>query len=133
MTGTEEYWTLAERDYKIIEHLRTLFPDIAAKAAAAYQIQQAVEKMLKAAALLSGGLTEDGDSVSKLTVILDARGFPVSDELKAVADTLTLWESLSRYDVFDHYTENKFSLAIVAYEKLRSSVDQRLHAIEKKK
>lgn len=130
MTGAEEFRTLAERDYKIFEHLRTLFPDIAAKAAAAYLIQQAVEKALKAAALLTGGLTEDGDSVSKLTVILDARGYPVSDELKAVADTLTLWKSISRYDVFDHYTEDKFSLAIAAYEKLRSSLEQKLHAIE---
>ena len=124
--GVSDLINLAEFDFKTCEAIEAHFPDEFAVRTAAYHLQQAVEKILKAVILFHGenpAFTHDigrfADHCGKLGVSLD-------DELENVADTLTLWESKSRYDPYITFTQKKYDMAKQAYINISRSLKQEI-------
>ena len=92
MPDSNDYLILAERDYKTCLLAEKEFPDEYAITAAAYHIQQAVEKVLKGLILIYGGTPEFTHNIAKLYVHLSKLGMELPEELEDISDTLTAWE-----------------------------------------
>lgn len=118
MADCNDYLILAERDYKTCLLLEKEFPDEYAVSAAAYHIQQAVEKVLKGLILISGEAPEFTHNIAKLCVYLNKSGIELPEELDDISDTLTAWESNLRYDPFINFSEKKYNAAKKIYLEL---------------
>ncbi|MBQ9384014.1 MAG: HEPN domain-containing protein [Ruminiclostridium sp.] len=118
MQSANDFLTLAERDHKACIKMEEDFPDEYAVTAASYHIQQAVEKALKGLILLNGETPEFTRNIAKLSVQCDRIGVALPEQIDDIADTLTLWESTSRYDPFVSFTKNKYETAKTVYNEL---------------
>ncbi len=119
---------LSQGDRMICEKLRAYFPDEFAVRGAAYHIQQATEKLLKAYILFGGqtpGFTHDISALCEHAQKLDLH---IPDDLMLIADTLTLWESKSRYDPYVSFTEQKYKMAVDSYDDLYEHLIAQIHA-----
>ena len=129
MPSVKEYMILAERDHKLCLLAEKEFPDEYAVSAAAYHIQQAVEKILKGLTLIYGETPEFTHNIAKLSMRLGSLGIKLPDELEDISDTLTLWESTVRYDPFIDLSEKKYSCAKRVYAELWAMLEKELSNI----
>ncbi|MCR5042391.1 MAG: HEPN domain-containing protein [Clostridia bacterium] len=111
MLSANELLVLSERDYELCSKLESSFPDEFAVSGAAYHIQQAVEKALKALILLHGGAPAFTHNISKLSLHCDELGVKLPEELDDIAEALTLWETQTRYDPFCVISMKKYEKA----------------------
>ncbi len=103
---------LAECDFKVCTVLEKQFQQDHAVRAAAFHLQQAVEKLLKSAIYYNGGIPADTNDIGYLAKQCEPFGI-VFDEF--IADTLTLWEMQSRYEPHISFTQEKYNKAKQAY------------------
>lgn len=95
--GFNDLLKLAEWDFKTAVDMEKSFPDEYAVRASAYHLQQAVEKILKAAILYNGENPPFTHDIGRLAEHCSKLGISFDDELENIADTLTLWESKCRF------------------------------------
>lgn len=116
---------LAECDFKACTDIEKQFPQDHAARAAAFHLQQAVEKTLKAAIYFNGGVPADTNDIGYLSKQCEPFGI-IFDEF--IADTLTLWAMQSRYEPQFSFTQKKYDTAKQAYiaisQKLRQEIAQ---------
>ena len=118
MPDSNDYLILAERDYKTCLLAEKEFPDEYAITAAAYHMQQAIEKVLKGLILIYGETPEFTHNIAKLHVHLSNLGMELPEKLEDISDTLTAWESNLRYDPFINFSDKKYAAAKNIYCEL---------------
>ena len=128
--GFSDLINIAEFDFKTCEVIEIHFPDEFAVRAAAYHIQQAVEKILMAVILYRGEKPAFTHDIGRLADHCSKLGVSLGDELENVADTLTLWESKSRYDPYITFTQKKYDMAKRAYINISQSLKQEISQLE---
>lgn len=117
----EKLLHLAECDFKVCADLEKQFPQDHAVRAAAFHLQQAVEKMLKSAIYYNGGVPDGTNDICYLAKQCEPFGI-VFDEF--IADTLTLWEMQNRYEPHISFTQEKYDKAKQAYIDIFQKLEQ---------
>lgn len=119
---------LSEQEYMMCELAESCLPDEFAIRGALYHLQQAVEKSLKAIILYNGETPEYTHDIDKLATHCKRLGEPFSDNLDFISDSLTMWESKTRYDPYIAFSQKKYDMAKLFYnelhEKLVLAMDQ---------
>lgn len=128
-TGYNDMIKLAECDYKASMALERDFPDEFAVRASVYHLQQAIEKMLKAIILFHGETPSFTHDIYNLAEHCKKLDESFSDKMEDVADTLTLWESKSRYDPYIAFNKNKYEKAKELYGELVTKVQKQQEEI----
>ena len=128
MPSATEFQILAKRDYKSASYLERNFPDEAARSSAAFLLQQAVEKTLKALILLHGETPDFTHNIDRLAAQCQTAGVPLPAALDDISDTLTLWAVNARYDPYLNVTEKKYGKAKEVYASLEEQLDLELEA-----
>lgn len=131
MPSAYDFRRLAKMDYLLCCKVEEDFPDDYAAFAAAYHIQQAVEKLLKALIMLHGEQPEFTHNIVKLAARCDALGIERPEELDDISDTLTLWESHSRYESIISFTEKKYEMAKQVYLQLDAKLETVMSGMER--
>ena len=130
MTDSNDFLILAERDYKTCLLVEREFPDEYAVTAAAYHMQQAIEKALKGLILMYGETPEFTHNIAKLRVCSERLGIELPEELEDISDTLTAWEATLRYDPFIDFSEKKYDKAKKIYERLYKDLKQEINMVQ---
>lgn len=124
----------SKNDRKMCDKLEQYLPDEFAAEGCSYHIQQAIEKQLKAYILFYGFNYEKTHDISKLHKIICDNGIDFENELsykiEDMSDTLTLWETSSRYDPFVSFSERKYIKAKEIYDNLSSVLENCLSQCE---
>ena len=110
----------AEGDFKLIEVVMPFVKEPWAMQAVMYNIQQAIEKLLKVLILLSGNRYPREHNIRIL--MTKCTGFQLPAELDALADSLSLWEAGVRYDSTILTTEDILNRCIDLYKQLHNLV-----------
>ncbi|WP_294101791.1 HEPN domain-containing protein [uncultured Ruminococcus sp.] len=108
----------AEEDYKICKQLEICLPDEFAVRGCVYHIQQANEKALKAYLSINGIQPPFSHDIGRLVSTAQHYSLNVPAETIRIANTLTLWESKSRYDPYIFFNKDEYSDAKTSYQKL---------------
>lgn len=130
MPDSNDYLILAERDHKTCLLAEKEFPDEYAVTAAAYHMQQAIEKVLKGLILIYGETPEFTHNIAKLRVHLSKLGMELPKELEDISDTLTMWESGLRYDPFIDFSDKKYTAAKKVYGELSERLKYEMSLIK---
>lgn len=125
-----EMLKLAKADYKAYQKLIEA-EDVYVNNIAYYHMQQAIEKLLKCAVELKGEKKPWGHDIREMYKKYVDSGWPEISEIKQVRDTVTLWESNSRYSVSFSADEEDLQAAILGYKILEKYIEEYLHALEK--
>lgn len=96
-----------------------------------YLLQQAVEKCLKCAVELKGGKQPWGHDIDELYQKYIESGWESIPELAELADTLTIWEDKSRYNVNFGADINKMQKAVDVYLRLEEVIVLELQQLGK--
>lgn len=119
--NAENLLHLSECDFKVCADLEKQFPQDHAVRAAAFHLQQAVEKLLKSIIYHNGEIPADTNDVGCLAKQCEPFGV-VFDEF--IADTLTLWEMQSRCEPYISFTMKKYDAAKQAYIDISQKLKQ---------
>lgn len=126
--GFDNLLVLAEGDYKMCLLAEKGFPDEYAVRGAVYHLQQAIEKALKAAVLISGETPPFTHNIAVLAQQCNKLGMELSEEFETVYDAVSFWESSSRYDPYFSFTEASYQTAKKLYceiiQKVRATIEQ---------
>ena len=129
--GVSDLINLADFDFKTCEAIEEHFPDEFAIRTATYHLQQAVEKILKAVILYNGENPAFTHDIGRLADHCNKLGVSFGDELENIADTLTLWESKSRYDPYITFAQKKYDMAKRVYINISQSLKQEISGHDK--
>ena len=130
MLKSDELLILAERDRKLCKRIEGDFPDEYAVSAAAYHMQQAIEKLLKGLILINGEEPAYTHNITKLIGHCQRLDIEIPEELDDISDTLTLWETNSRYDPYMDFSQKKYDKAKKMYDYLYEKLSQELDEIQ---
>ncbi len=125
--GFEDLLSLSECDYLACKAMEEHFPDEFAVRTALYHLQQATEKVLKAVILFNGEYPAFTHDIDKLAEHCKKLGEALPEELDDISDSLTLWESKSRYDPYITFSKAKYDKAKKAYEEIFASIKKRIN------
>lgn len=120
--GFADMIKLSEQDYQACKAMESYFPDEFAIRTALYHLQQAVEKSLKAIILYNGETPAFTHDIDKLAEHCKRLGETFSDNLDLIADSLTLWESKSRYDPYITFSQKKYDTAKSFYDEIHEKL-----------
>lgn len=129
MLSSKDCLILANRDYKTCILTEQKFPDEYAVTAATYHIQQAIEKTLKGLILINGGQPEFTHNINKLIQHCNNLGIEITEELDDISETLTIWETSSRYDPFINFSQKKYDKAKNVFKELYNQLYEEIDAI----
>jgi HEPN domain-containing protein len=121
-TGFKDFINLSECDFKACQAMEASFPDEYAIRIVTYHLQQAVEKILKAVILYYGETPAFTHDIARLAEHCVNLGAVLPEEIEDISDTLTLWESKSRYDPYISFSKKKYDIAKNVYEKIHSKL-----------
>lgn len=124
--GFADLVKIAECDYMACKAMEKHFPDEFAVRTALYHLQQAVEKLLKAVIIYNGEHPAFTHDIGKLADHCKALGEVFSDNLDDISDSLTLWESKSRYDPYISFSKKKYDKAKNIYEEIHTKLIQEI-------
>jgi HEPN domain-containing protein len=127
--GFADLVKIAECDYKACEAMEQHFPDEFAVRTALYHLQQAVEKLLKAMIMYGGEYPAFTHDIEKLSEHCKKLGVTFSDNLDDISDSLTLWESKSRYDPYITFSKRKYEKAKDFYNEIHEKLMQEITPI----
>ena len=122
MLSPTDYLKLAERDYRICRKVENDLSEAYAVSGVSFHVQQAVEKILKSLLMLHGGSPDRTRNIAKLEQTCVENGIELPEALDGIADTLTLWESMSGYDPFVSFSEKKYLAAKQVFRELQDQV-----------
>ena len=125
--GFADLIKIAECDYMACKAMEQHFPDEFAVRTALYHLQQSVEKLLKATIMYNGEYPAFTHDIEKLVEHCKRLGVTFSDELEDVSDSLTLWESKSRYDPYISFSKKKYDKAKDFYEEIHDKLMQNMN------
>lgn len=128
--GFNDLLKLSECNYFACKAMEEHFPDEFAVRAALYHLQQAVEKILKAMIIFNGEYPAFTHDIDKLAEHCKKLGEQFSDNLDDVSDSLTLWESKSRYDPYISFSNTKYDKAKKVYEEISDKLKEKLKTQE---
>ena len=123
MPSVNDLLILASRDMTLCEKVEPDFPDEYAVSAAAYHIQQAIEKLIKALILIHGEYPAFTHNIVKLIAHCEKLGIEIPKELDEVADALSLWKTNTRYDPEYPVSNKKYQKAKIAYSSVYEKVN----------
>lgn len=124
--GFADLIKLAECDYMACKAMEEHFPDEFAVRTALYHLQQAVEKLLKAVIIYNGEYPAFTHDIGKLADHCKSLGEDFSDDLDDISDSLTLWETKSRYDPYISFSKKKYDKAQNIYEEIHTKLMQEI-------
>lgn len=124
--GFNDLLKLSECDYLACKAMEEHFPDEFAVRAALYHLQRAVEKVLKAVIIINGEYPAFTHDIDKLAEHCKKLGETFSDNLDDISDSLTLWESKSRYDPYISFSKPKYDKAKSVYEEIADKLKEKL-------
>ncbi len=128
MLKSDEFLLLADRDRKMCRLAEREFPDEYAVSAAAYHMQQAIEKLLKGLILMYGEEPACTYSITKLIGHCQRLDIEIPEKLNDISDTLTLWGTSSGYDPYMEFSHENYDTAKEMcdhlYEKLSNELDE---------
>lgn len=124
--GFDDLVKIAECDYMACKAMEEHFPDEFAVRTALYHLQQAVEKLLKAVIIYNGEHPAFTHDIGKLADHCKALGENYSDNLDDISDSLTLWESKSRYDPYISFSKKKYDKAKNIYDEIHTKLMQEI-------
>lgn len=127
--GFDDLVKIAECDYMACKAIEEHFPDEFAVRTALYHLQQAVEKLLKAVIIYNGEHPAFTHDIGKLADHCKALGENFSDNLDDISDSLTLWESKSRYDPYISFSKKKYDKAKNIYDEIHTKLMQEIAPI----
>ncbi len=127
--GFDDLVKIAECDYMACKAMEEHFPDEFAVRTALYHLQQAVEKLLKAVIIYNGEHPAFTHDIGKLADHCKALGENFSDNLDDISDSLTLWESKSRYDPYISFSKKKYDKAKNIYDEIHTKLMQEIAPI----
>lgn len=130
MLKCNELLILAERDRKVCRLVERDFPEPYAVSAVAFHMQQAIEKLLKGLILMYGEEPACTYSITKLIDHCQRLDIEIPEELDDISDTLTLWETNSRYDPYMDFSQKKYDKAKKMYDHLYEKLSNELDAIQ---
>lgn len=99
--------------------------------AAAYHVQQAIEKVLKYILQTEAGMTESDKgykthNISMLIYLVDSKTtFPVPEKLVEMSSLITDWEATTRYAGSSVGTRNNIIEAMDLYKELKTEIQER--------
>ena len=96
---------------KVISTMEPFFPDEWAVSDACYHLQQLVENELKAIILLKGENPSYTHDISDLAIHCKNLGVEFDDDFWRIADTITLWETKTRYGGKFNFVELRYKEA----------------------
>lgn len=128
-TGFADLIKIAECDYMACKAMEEHFPDEFAVRTALYHLQQAVEKLLKAVIIYNGEHPAYTHDIGKLAEHCKELGENFSDNLEDISDSLTLWESKSRYDPYITFSKKKYDKAKSIYDEIHTKLVQEIAPI----
>lgn len=129
-TGAKDLLNLADFDYQMCLLAEKEFPDEFAVRGALYHLQQAVEKKLKALVLLGGENPPFTHDISRLVTICQRLGFDIDESAEDIADTMTLWETKTRYDPYIDFSERKYNKAKHVFIRISELADEQIKTFE---
>lgn len=128
--GFEDLLNIAECDYLTCKVMEEHFPDEFAVRTALYHLQQAIEKILKAIIIFNGEYPAYTHDIDKLTEHCKKLGEKFSDNLDDISDSLTLWETKSRYDPYISFSQAKYDKAKKAYEEISANIKEKQKSLK---
>ncbi len=93
---------------------------------AAYHVQQAIEKALKYQMEMSGEPYKKIHNIAGLIADVEKTGFPISNDLKAMAYEITNWEAATRYNDDFSVVKKNLIKAMDLYRELEESILSKL-------
>ena len=91
-------------DKMICDKLEPFLTEAFAQRGVMYHIEQAIEKQLIALLLLAGTEPPYIHDITRLNNMCKEVGYDMPSQLDYVSDTLTVWETKTRYDPFIDYS-----------------------------
>lgn len=127
--SAEDFIIVSDRDYNHCLYDEKTFPDEFAVSGAMYHIEQAVEKQLKALLLLAGTEPPFIHDITRLNNMCKQVGYDMPSQLENISDTLTVWESKTRYDPFIDFSAEKYNAAKEVYVSLAAMTESILDQV----
>lgn len=124
-TSAEEFLKLAEEDFAASMFLKNAEKNL--DRMAAYHLQQAIEKLLKAAILAHGYSPVFSHDINDLVAACDRVGAQYPPKIADLAFETSYWESKARYSIDFIPRDKTFQEVAALYTELHASVQDQIN------